>query len=172
MQVKEGIITGSEPVTVDEVKTYCRIDYATEDALIADLITGVREQIERFTGLSIIEKSLTYFDEEIDEEIFLPYPDHNAITEVKVNGEAITSYTQTGLTQKIIYPGTTFTTTLADNKGIQITYTTTGNCPKGIKIEMLRLLAEKYRVRGNTFEGAIVELDENSYANLAQFCKQ
>ena len=170
MQIKESTITGSEPITLADVKLYCKIDYDTEDTLITLLITGVREQIEKFTHLSLIAKTLIYFNEEINEEIILPYPEHSAITEVAINGTATTGYTKTGLSQFIIYPTATYSLGQND-QGIKITYTTTGNCPEGIKIEMLRLLAEKYRQRGNTFEGATTELTENSYANLSGFCK-
>ena len=169
MQIKETI-TGSEPLTSSEVKSYLKIDFSNDDTLIGTLITGVREQIEKFTGLSLIEKTIIYFDEEIEEEIKLPYPEHDEITEVQINGEVSTGYIKTGLTQFIIKPNEVQVTGDSDDYGIKITYTTTGNCPQAIKNEMLKLLDEKYRNRGNTFEGAISDLSENCYANLAKFC--
>lgn len=169
MQIKESNI-GSEPITATEVKNYLKIDFTTDDTLIGTLIKGVREQIEMFTGLSLVVKTIEYFDEEIAEEIKLPFPEHDAIVEVKLNGTASTSYVKTGLSQFIIKPNETTLLGDSDNYGFYCKYTTTGNCNQAIKNEMLKLLDEKYRNRGNTFEGAISDLSENCYANLAKFC--
>lgn len=168
MQIKKTI-TGNEPITSAEVKTYCKIDYNDEDSLITALITGVREQVELFTGLCLIATTFEYFDEEIAEEITLPFPEHASIEEVKIDGIVSTAYTKTGLSQYIITPNTTVSSGVTD-KGIYIKYKSTGTCPSGIKLEMLKIIDEKYRNRGNTFEGSISELNENAYANLAKYC--
>jgi len=170
MQIKFGTVT-TEPITAAEVKTYCKIDYTDEDTLITLLIKGVREEIELFTGLAITTKTIEYFDEEIADEIKLPYPAHGSITEVKLNGVVSTAYQKTGLNQFIIYPDSTYVTNAADS-GIYIKYETAGVCPDGIKLEMLKIIDEKLRNRGNTFEGSIVQLNENAYANLAKYCMQ
>ncbi len=168
MQIKETI-TGTEPITVVEVKDYLNIDFTTHDTLIGTLITGVREEIEKYTGLSLIAKTIEYFDEEIPEEIKLPYPVHSEIVEVKFNGTVSTAYFKTGLTQFIIIPDGVSVTT-ANDYGVYIKYKCSGICPPGIKTEILKLLDEKYRNRGNTFEGSIADLSENCYANLAKYC--
>ena len=169
MQIKETI-TGTEPLTASEVKSYLKVDFTTDDTLIGTLITGVREQIEQFTGLALVVKTIEYFDDEIEEEIKLPFPEHDAITEVKINGVVSTGYIKTGLSQFIIKPNTTQTETSSDDYGFYCKYTTLGTCPTAIKNEMLKLIDEKYRNRGNSFEGQIADLSENCYANLAKFC--
>lgn len=172
MQVKYSGVSSTEPITTAQVKAYCKIDYADEDTLITSLITAVREQIEEFTGLALIAKTITYFNEtlEANEEIKLPFPEHTAITSVKVNGVAITDYIKTGLSQFIIKIPSTYALGISENDyGVEVVYTATGTCPQAIKIEMLRLFDEKYRNRGNTFEGSIAELSENTYANLAKY---
>ena len=169
MQIKQTV-TGSEPLTSTEVKNYLKIDFTTDDTLIGTLITGVREQIEEFTGLALVAKTIEYFDDEIPEEIKLPYPEHLSIEEVKFNNEVSTAYVKTGLTQFIIKPTTITVNTDSDDYGVYIKYKTSGVCPQAIKNEMLKLLDEKYRNRGNTFEGAISDLSENCYANLAKYC--
>lgn len=168
MQIKETV-TGSEPITSTEVKNYLKVDFTTDDTLIGTLITGVRESIELFTGLSLVAKTIEYFDEVIEDEIKLPYPEHLEIVEVKINNEVSTAYIKTGLNQFFIKPQN-ISVNQANDYGILIKYKTTGNCPQGIKNEMLKLIDEKYRNRGNTFEGAISDLSENSYANLAKYC--
>ena len=168
MQIKLGTVS-VEPISLAEARTYLKVDYTDEDTLISMLISGIREQVEAFTGLGIVARTIEYFDEVIDKEIILPYPEHAAITEVKINGELSTAYKKTGLSQFIIYPESTYLTG-DDAHGIYIKYTTAGTCPAGIKLEMLKIIDEKYRNRGNTFEGSITELNENAYANLAKYC--
>lgn len=168
MQLKLGTVT-TEPITLAEARTYLKVDYTDEDTLISMLISGVREQVEVFTGLGIVARTIEYFDEEISEEIVLPYPEHLAITEVKINNVVSTAYKKTGLTQFIIYPESTYLSG-ENEQGIYIKYTTSGSCPVGLKLEMLKIIDEKYRNRGNTFEGSISELNENAYANLAKYC--
>jgi hypothetical protein len=168
MQLKFGTVT-TEPITSAEVKTYCKIDYSDEDSLIQALIAGVRDEVEQFTGLGLVARTIEYFDEEIADEIKLPFPDHASITEVKFNGVVSTAYTKTGLSQFIIYPNEV-TVSEGNDKGIYVKYVTSGVCPAGIKLEMLKIIDEKYRNRGNTFEGAIAQLNENAYANLAKYC--
>jgi len=161
--------TGSEPITLAEAKAWLKVDYPDEDTLISMLISGVREQVEEFTGLSLIASTIEYFNDEIPEEIILPYPEHASITEVKINDVISTSYKKTGLTQFIIYPEYTYLSG-EDQQGIYIKYVTSGSCPVGLKLELLKIIDEKYRNRGNTFEGSISELNENAYANLAKYC--
>lgn len=171
MQIKETI-TGSEPVTASEVKAYLKVDFTTDDTLIGQLITGIREQIELFTGLALIAKTVEYFDEEIPTEpVKLPFPEHLSIEEMKLNGVVSTSYVKTGLSQFIVTLTATSTeTSVIDNAGFYIKYKTVGTCPSGIKTEIYKAIDEKYRNRGNSFEGSIADLSENSYANLAKYC--
>lgn len=171
MQIKETI-TGSEPVSVADVKNYLKVDFTTNDTLIASLITGIREQIELFTGLALVAKTVEYFDETIPTKpVKLPFPEHLSIEELKINGEVSTSYVKTGLSQFIVtLTATTTETSLINDAGFYIKYKCTGTCPNGIKLEIFKAIDEKYRNRGNTFEGAIADLSENSYANLAKYC--
>jgi uncharacterized phiE125 gp8 family phage protein len=169
MQIKySGDIT--EPLSATTVKEYLKVDFTDEDTFITSLITGVRELIEEYTGRALVVKTIEYFEKDYSRETVLPYPEHDSITEVKVNGTATTDFYTTGLTQKIITLATyNEVQTSLNDKGLYVKYTTLANCPQGIKTEMLRLIAEKYRNRGNTFVGSIASLDETSYKNLAQY---
>lgn len=168
MQIKFGTVT-TEPILLADAKKWLKVDYTDEDTLITMLIKGVREQVEKFTGLAITAKTIEYFNDEIPDEIILPYPDHASITEVKINGEVSTAYTKSGLSQFIIYPESIFVSN-TDNSGIYIKYVTSGTCPDGLLLELYKIIDEKYRNRGNTFEGSIADLSENAYANLAKYC--
>jgi len=47
-----------EPVTVDDVKAYLRLDHSESDSLIAAEIAAARMACERFTGLALISQQL------------------------------------------------------------------------------------------------------------------
>lgn len=49
----------TEPITVDELKTFARIDGDDEDTLLAEIITSVRKNIELYLGRSLIEQTFT-----------------------------------------------------------------------------------------------------------------
>ena len=170
MQIKYSS-TGTEPITAAEVKSWLKVDFTTEDTLIGSLITQVREIAEEASGLSLIDKTIEYFEDDIEiisDWVKLPYPEHDEVTEVKVNGIVSTDYIKTGLTQFIIKV-TGVQTIDGDDNGLYVKYTTTGNCPAGVKLAMLKSIAETYEKRGNTFEGSLVKLTDNFYNYLQQF---
>lgn len=62
-QWKVTTAPASEPVTVEELKTFARIDTSTEDSLLSGLITSVRQASELYCGRAFIEQTITlYFD--------------------------------------------------------------------------------------------------------------
>lgn len=167
MDIKRTTIDGSsEPVTATEVKSYLKIDFTDDDTLIETIISGVREMAEELTGLSLIPSTIVYFEDlDYDDEIRLPYPEHNAVTAVTQNGDDILSdCIITGETEKVVKLPYIY-------DGIKITYTTLGTCPAGVKLALLKAIADIYEKRGNTFEGAIAELSENSIAMLTRYMK-
>lgn len=47
-----------EPITVTEVKTYCRIDGSDEDTMLGTYITAVRQAAELYTGRAFITQTI------------------------------------------------------------------------------------------------------------------
>jgi len=171
MQIRYSLVTGSEPVTQAEVKSWLKVDFSDEDTLITSLIKQVRELAEEASGLSLIAKTIEYFEEDseiLSDWIKLPYPAHDEITEVIVDGSEVADYLETGLNQKLIKIASFDTSGIAD-QGLKVTYTTVGTCPEGVKLAMLKSIAETYEKRGNTFEGGLVKLADNFYNYLSQF---
>ena len=175
MQIRYSLKRGSEPVTIAEVKAWLKVDFSDEDDLITALIIQIRELAEEAAGLALVAKTVEYFEDDreiISDWIKLPYPVHNAISEVVLDGETLTtdSYSVTGLTQKIIkVTGTVTATDTLNNNGLKVTYTTLDTTITGIKLAMLKEIAETYEKRGNTFEGSLVSLTSNFYNYLQQF---
>lgn len=72
-----------EPVSVDEVKTFARIDGTSEDSLIANFIQAIREKSERYLWRAFIEQTITMkMDFWPGEVIELPQPPLISITQV------------------------------------------------------------------------------------------
>ena len=46
-----------EPVTLTEVKEHLRLGHASEDGLLAGLIRAARDEVERATGIALIDQS-------------------------------------------------------------------------------------------------------------------
>lgn len=162
---------GTEPLAIADVKNWLKVDFDDENTLITDLIKQARELAEEASGLSLLVKTIEYFEDDEDilsDWIKLPYPAHDSITEVVLDGATITEYSETGLTQKIIKV-TGFSTTDADSKGLKVTYTTIGTCPAGVKLAMLKLIGENYERRTNSFEGGLSKGLDNFYNYLSQF---
>ena len=174
MQIRYSAITGTEPVTPTEVKSWLKVDFSDEDTLIGSLITQVRELAEEAAGLALIAKTVEYFEDDrelINEWIKLPYPVHNAITKVVLDGNTLSDsdYKVTGLTQKLIKMASAGSNTDDDDMGLKVTYTTLDTTISGIKLAMLKEIAETYEKRGNTFEGSVNALTSNFYNYLQQF---
>ena len=150
-------ITGAEPITVNDMKAWLKVDFSTEDALITALITEVREHIEQFTGRSLVASTivLTVYGE-ADEPVYLPFPDVDEITESLPD-----SITEKGGKRKYIILGT--------DAEYQITYKTLGNCPPGVKLAIKKAVAENYVNRQNTTELTAVKLTDSTYNLLMQY---
>jgi hypothetical protein len=165
--------TGTEPLSASEVKNYLKVDYTTDDTLISDMITAVRELAEEFLGRALIAKTIVLtIPKDYDLEIELPYPDHNAVSAVTINGDDVLADCYiAGNYEKVVKLPYVYNEINDDNDGLVITYTCLGNVPKGVKIAMLQNIAEMYERRGNTFEGSIATLTENTIAKLTRFQK-
>ncbi len=74
-----------EPVSLDEAKTYLRIDGENEDDLINSMISAARITTEKYIGLSIISQKIKLsYDECVPTEIILPYGPVTAIDSVTI----------------------------------------------------------------------------------------
>lgn len=63
----------TEPITLDEVKNYLRLDNTADDTLITAMITNARLQAEKYLNSDILAKDREMFLTSIDEPFNLPY---------------------------------------------------------------------------------------------------
>lgn len=156
-QIKKTV-TGSEWITNTDMKVYLKVDYTTDDTLITALITAAREQAELYCNRSFIAQTIEYDEVDWSNPIKLPFPNHNAITEVKIDGTLTTDYTKTGLTQFAV----TMTASGSSDKELYIKYTALGSPTESEKNALKRIVADMYETRNNT-------LSENGMVWLLPF---
>ena len=73
-----------DPVTVDEAKTFCRIDVSEDDTLIASLIKAARQASESYTGRAYITQTLVLATQcNSMGQILLPRPPYGAVVSVQ-----------------------------------------------------------------------------------------
>ena len=147
-----------EPVTVQEMKDYLRLegyvdddestsddlsDFDFDDTLISDLITAAREQIEKISASTIVPKIWEAVINNYRMWEFPMGPIGDIISLVDSNGVAITDYVVIGNNRKFLKS--------PNQCGMTVTYE--GNpdriIPTSLKIDIMRLVCYTYENRGD-----------------------
>jgi len=76
--------SATTPVTVDEVKQFIKLDVNTDDTLIEALIIAATDIVEKYTGRALITKTLLLLGDELEDDLFLPYPPIQSIESFQV----------------------------------------------------------------------------------------
>lgn len=132
--------TGAEPVSLEEAKAFMRVAHTSDDTQITSIIKRVRQTAEQYLSRSFVEKEIVlYMEEGSNNRIKLPFPNHNAVTSVLINGiESLSSTTIKGLTQLTV-------TGSFVGKEVKITYSTKAVFEEGIKSAMLKEILNQYQ---------------------------
>ena len=160
--ITEGTVT--EPVSLDEAKAQCIVDFSADDNYITDLITQCRQEFEEICGVSIVEKNIVLIVDWKREQQ-LPYPPVKAINDIKIK-----TGTATGGASEYETPNTySIDGGLFDLSGCQrlkITYTTgMTTVSSALKKAILNLIAFRYENRGDH----TVELTDDVRQQILQF---
>ena len=145
-------VTGSEPVSAAVQKAWSKVDFTDDDTLIGSLITETRDIVEKYLGISIIDKTLVLTLTDRD-SIQLPYGPVIAIS-------SIVDEDDTAIEYEVLNEKVTFSSTVTYAK---ITYTVGWTTvPSGLIIGLKRALQMLYENRGeqpvNSILSAIQEL--------------
>ena len=159
---------GAEPVTLQEVKDALRIDFSVDDSLIEMWITQARRTIETMTNRSLIEKRVSIYDDfEVCFPYELPYPRHDVVESIELNGEDITSDVDIeGLDTKVLRYNLPTNQTIITNEyrrndsqtanRLKVVYTTKVDADlEGLKAIILKWICDYYEYRGRKFEGSL-----------------
>jgi len=155
----------TEPVTLQEAKDYMRISSNAEDDLIEELITSARERIEKFTGLSLGEKTLKayWFYYHIPSEI--PYGPITLINSVVDDNDVDVEYTARGLQYKVLEAYSTVGLAIEYEAGFTIV-------PKGLKLAILKQVSTDYENRENySIYDQAYELSSDARRQAQPYCR-
>ncbi len=144
----------AEPVTVEEAKTYLRIDSAEEDILINDLIVAARMSAEQWLRSSLINQTWKLvYNEYVNDGIPLEMlPVVNIVSVILVNRDSSSQV----ISSDSYYLNASRTSLMLDSRidgfSIEITYNTgygnSSQVPTPIKYGILSHIAAMYDERG------------------------
>lgn len=83
MALRRIVDAATEPISLDEAKTYLRVTHSSEDALISTLITAARQACEAETGRSLVTQTWAKTIDLFPDAIELPYPPVVSISSVQ-----------------------------------------------------------------------------------------
>ena len=88
MTLFRTVAPAAEPVTLAEAKAYLRLQHDSEDALLAGLVRAAREEVERATGIALIDQ---HWRMTLDD-----WPDSAIVAIARSSGEGGTAVTAYG----------------------------------------------------------------------------
>jgi hypothetical protein len=140
-QIKIISETGSELITTQEAKDYCKIDYNDDNSIVDNMIEQARVWCENYISKDIVAKQRIYFVPKTNGQFDLPFAPVNSIDEVKINDVVTTDYEMVGLNNE----------TIEFNSGeatkVSVKYTTLGLSDNLLKQAMLQLISTYYENR-------------------------
>ncbi len=177
IDIKRVELNPLEPVSLDEAKKQCIIDFTDDDSFIDGLITIARKAVENYCNISIAAKTITLVAD-LFNEWELPYGPVTGIqsvqTRTSTQGSGLPTYTT--LTSGWGLDGTEFLTfipasgidaignyPIATNFGVspyryKIQYTAGWpDCPEDLRQAILVELAYRYENRGDLANPGICE---------------
>lgn len=145
----------TEPVTLEQAKSYLTVTTSDYDDLITDLITVARKKVEAFAHVSLVVKTVVCIVEAHEYRILLPFPKVDEITTVEVlqgiNTDGTLDWEELDLADgdySII--GTEFKSIyIGDSAKYRITYTTLPYTQKDIVLDVKRVCNWLFRNRGD-----------------------
>ena len=72
----------TEPVTLNELKEWVKVDGSEEDAILTALIIAAREMCEKYTGVNFVQRQVTVLFNNVNGGTYLPYGPVGSITGV------------------------------------------------------------------------------------------
>jgi len=139
----------SEPVTLAEVKNFCKIDINTDDDILIELITTAREMCEDYANISFVDHTITTIVNNCNGGISLPYGPIKEVTQVKNSDGDILM-----LEEDYTISGNSFVRLLTPKlDNIEVTYLTGySSLPKKMKLALLNCIYYLYDNRAQSID--------------------
>ena len=106
---------GSEPVSLNDLKEWAKVDNSADDGILTALIIAAREMCEKYTGVNFVARTVTAHVNNFNGGVYLPYGPIGAITglydddggtiDYEVRGTEFKAVTSPRTAFKAIYTG-------------------------------------------------------------------
>lgn len=170
MQTRVLVEPLEEPVSLEEVKNYLKIDMSVteDDQLIDRLIKAVRISAEKYAQTSFVTQTRVAYSDNWDPECELPYGPHQSISKViRLMRDGTeqeldpVDYSYNGFNFYTVCPQKVYRLSEGFiNHRIKVEYVAgfgnAADVPEDIKLAILKEVAELYENRENTLIGSIV----------------
>lgn len=144
----------TEPVTLPEVKNFCKVDVSEDDTLIEMLITACRIECEQLTNIGFVNREVVLIQNNGNGGAYLPLGPNGAVSEVIDYETVITTAKFSGTAFKQILEPWSDRLTITYNTG----YTT---LPQNLKLALLECIFYRYderKVRENAHPPIYLDL--------------
>lgn len=172
--------TGSEIVSLSELKAYARIETSDDDSVISNMIKSARQKCEAYMNRDVVAKTRTLFLSDVnrsgeygdlyrrDVKIVLPFAPISSVTSVQQqdNSGSLTNigHNVHGFEDKYVEIPRDYI------QNIKIVYTTTGLSFSDIKLAIKQLATTYYDNRSDYVKGETVnELPSNIKSILSKY---
>lgn len=159
----------SDFLSLDNVKSFLRVDFADDDYWLQILLSGAIDLVESYCGISVRPKTFIATYLTVSSSFELPYGPNQVITSMVDSAGNVLAYTTLGT----VYPQVRITTfTGADS--ITIGYTAgylPGTVPSGIIQAIAKMVNTNFDIRADlTVERAtLIEFSNDSKSLLAPY---
>ena len=147
------------PITIDEVRTHCRIDLTYDDDLVAKMLTAAIRHVEQITGWLTTSQSLQKDYKKISEVLRLPHWPVTAVTAIQLVGTSTVSVADdfdVDLTARPARIERASSIVLGRGETIRISYTAgLTDIPDDMKQAILMLISHWYENREAVIVGTI-----------------
>jgi uncharacterized phiE125 gp8 family phage protein len=145
----EKQVKASEPLTLDEVKEWLKVDGDDDDAVIAAIITEVRELVEEYLGISIVSQQIMMAVQNA-RKVSPPYGPVNTIVSVQNSTGDDVTYTWDGFV--VSMPHGTVSVTAGSSPTMSVITYLAGytQIPAGLKLGLKQVIAWLYENRGDS----------------------
>lgn len=162
LSVKKVKVEGAqEPVTLEFLKDHLAIDFEDWDTLLEELLLSAREEVEAYTGLSLVDSELTVRWEELTTRE-LPYGPVKSVTSVQdKDNETLTCHTVEGVD---------FLTIKADRCSPTVVKYLTGydEVPAGLRLAIMKLATDHFKNRSGISMEQYAQKLPNDWKSVAK----
>ena len=168
----------TEPVSLTEAKTYCRVTGTQDDDLLESLIKSSRQALEKYTASSFAEKTLHVTWVESPGEMEIPYgpvisidavyriDEEGEETELELNSDFYVLGDQDAIIKlvKHYYSGVAFTSSVRVEYKAGYGNAATETLPEPLKVAILKQIATDYELRENIGVGTTLSNESKALA--------